>query len=256
MKVVILAGGLGSRLSEETDVRPKPLVEIGGRPILWHIMKYFSFYGFNEFIVALGYKGDAIKRYFLDYPLFANSLSVNLKDGSVIKLRKPEEDWVVHLIDTGLETETGSRVKRLEAWLREGAFMATYGDGVCDIDLSALLDFHRRSGCMGTVSAVHPPARFGELTFDEHRVKKFIEKPQTGEGWINGGFMVFEPAIFQYLERENSSLESNALEKLAGLNQLAAYKHAGFWQCMDTVRDKRHLESLWTAGTAPWKVWP
>ncbi len=255
MKTVILAGGLGTRLSEETEIKPKPLVEIGGRPILWHIMKQYSHYGFNEFFIALGYKGETIKRYFLDYYSLSSSMTIELASGKVKYHKQECEDWLVHLIDTGLATYTGGRVKRLADYLKDTTFMATYGDGVADINLSALIKFHRAHGRIATVTAVRPPARFGGLQFESDQVMAFLEKPQIGEGWINGGFLVFEPAIFDYLVDDESSLEVDALEKLAADGQLMAFRHEGFWQCMDTLRDKRLLESLWQKNEAPWKVW-
>ncbi|MBA2527496.1 MAG: glucose-1-phosphate cytidylyltransferase [Pyrinomonadaceae bacterium] len=254
MKVVILAGGLGTRLAEETEVRPKPMVEVGGRPILWHIMKRYAYYGFKEFFIALGYRGEIIKRYFLDYYSLNGSMTISLSSGKVQARDKKCDDWTVHLIDTGQATNTGGRVKRLEPWLRDGTFMLTYGDGLADIDLQRLLSFHRSRGCVATVTAVRPPARFGGLIFDGDLVADFTEKPQIGEGWINGGFMVLEPAIFKHLEGDTSSLEADALERLAADRQLAAYRHDLFWQCMDTLRDKRQLETLWQEGRAPWKV--
>jgi glucose-1-phosphate cytidylyltransferase len=255
MNVVILAGGLGSRLAEETEIRPKPMVEIGGRPILWHIMKHYAHYGFKDFFVALGYKGEEIKRYFLDYQNLSGSMTVDLAAGKISTHERDCEDWVVHLIDTGLGTLTGGRVKRLEPQLRESTFMVTYGDGVSNIDLQKLLDFHRSHGRIATVTAVRPPARFGGLVFDGNMVVKFTEKPQIGEGWINGGFLVLEPAVFNYLRDNESSLEADALERLAADGELAAYQHDGFWQCMDTLRDKNLLESLWQSRQPPWKVW-
>ncbi|MGH7718043.1 MAG: glucose-1-phosphate cytidylyltransferase [Gemmatimonadaceae bacterium] len=255
VKVVLLAGGVGSRLAEETEVKPKPMVEIGGRPILWHIMKHYAHHGFREFLVALGYRGEVIKRYFLDYFHLNGSLTIDLAAGQLRYGERECEDWLVHLVDTGLDTLTGGRVKRLEQWLRDGTFMVTYGDGVCDIDLTALLRFHRAHGRVATVTAVRPPARFGGLTFDGDYVHVFAEKPQIGEGWINGGFLVFEPTVFDYLTGDRTSLESDALERLAADRELVAYRHDSFWQCMDTLRDKRLLESLWHEGHAPWKVW-
>jgi glucose-1-phosphate cytidylyltransferase len=260
VKVVLLAGGLGTRLAEETEIKPKPMVEIGGRPILWHIMKHYAGHGCNEFYLALGYRGDVIKRFFLDYYNLSTSMTVTLSSGSV-EVRDdmhdsvPREDWVVHLCETGEHTLTGGRVKRLDPWLRDGTFMVTYGDGVSDVDVGALLRFHRSHGKLATVTAVRPPARFGGLEFDGDLVAAFTEKPQAGEGWINGGFLVLEPAVLDYLDGDLSSLESDALEKLAADRQLAAYRHDGFWQCMDTLRDKRLLESLWEGGRAPWKTW-
>jgi glucose-1-phosphate cytidylyltransferase len=255
MKVVILAGGLGTRLAEETEVKPKPMVEIGGSPILWHIMKHYSYYGFKEYFIALGYKGEIIKRFFLDYYSLNGSMTMDFSNGNVKMHKKECDKWIVHLMDTGQETYTGGRVKRLEPWLKDGSFMVTYGDGVGDINFEDLLRFHRSHGKIATVTAVRPPARFGGLIFNGDLVVKFTEKPQIGEGWINGGFLVFEPAIFKYLKDDKSSLEADAMEQLAADHQLAAYKHDRFWQCMDTLRDKRLLESLWQEGRAPWKVW-
>jgi glucose-1-phosphate cytidylyltransferase len=255
VKVVILAGGVGSRLSEETEVKPKPMVEIGGWPILWHIMKHYAHYGFKEFFIALGYKGEVIKRYFMDYYSLNGSMTINLSNGKMKSHKKECDDWIVNLMDTGQETYTGGRVKRLEPWLKDDTFMVTYGDGLSNIDLKNLLRFHRAQGRIATVSAVRPPARFGGLIFNGDLVVKFTEKPQIGEGWINGGFLVFEPAIFKYLEGDKSSLEANAMERLAADNQLVAYKHEYFWQCMDTLRDKNLLERLWQEKKAPWKVW-
>lgn len=255
MKVVILAGGLGTRLAEETVVRPKPMVEIGGRPILWHILKHYASYGHNDFFIALGYKGEMIKKYMLDYYNLSGNITIDMNNGKITTDSNDAENWIVNLIDTKPNTFTGGRVKRLEPWLKDGTFMVTYGDGVSNIDILALLDFHRAQGKMATISAVHPPARFGTLTFDGELVAEFSEKPQTGEGWINGGFMVFEPEIFEHLEGDESSLESALLEHLAGMGQLAAYRHFGFWQCMDTMRDVELLRSLWESGDPPWKVW-
>ena len=255
VKVVILAGGLGSRLAEETELKPKPMVEIGGRPILWHILKQYAHYGFKEFVIALGYKGESIKRYFLDYRSLSGNMTIDLARGKVEVHQNEAEDWLVHLIDTGQETNTGGRVGRLEPWLRGETFMLTYGDGVCNVDLGDLLRFHQAQGRIATVTAVRPPARFGGLIFDGDLIAIFTEKPQIGEGWINGGFMVLEPQIFEYLHSDRSSLEADALERLAAERQLAAYRHDRFWQCMDTLRDKRLLEGLWQAGHAPWKMW-
>lgn len=255
MKVVILAGGFGTRLQEETTIKPKPMVEIGGRPIIWHIMKHYAHYGFKEFFIALGYKGEVIKRYFLDYYLLNGSMTISLSNGDVRMHNKECEDWIVHLMDTGLQTLTGGRVKRLEPWLKDETFMVTYGDGVSDIDLHNLLRFHRSHGRLATVTAVRPPARFGGLIFDGDLVAEFTEKPQIGEGWINGGFLVFEPGVFKYLEGDNTSLEADALERLAADGQLAAYRHDRFWQCMDHLRDACLLQSLWESGNPPWKVW-
>jgi glucose-1-phosphate cytidylyltransferase len=255
MKVVILAGGYGTRLAEQTHVRPKPMVEIGGRPILWHILKHYGHHGMNEFYVALGYKGDVIKRFFLEYYPLSSDLTIDLGTGNVDLGNKRAEAWRVHLVDTGLETNTGGRLLRLREQLEDGTFMLTYGDAVSTVDLGALLRFHREHGLVATVTAVRPPARFGGLEFDEHRVARFTEKPQIGEGWINGGFAVFEPAIFDYLPGPNPSLEAQTLEKLAADGQLAAYRHDEFWQCMDTQRDLQMLESMWQRREASWKIW-
>jgi len=256
MKVVILAGGLGTRLAEETEVRPKPMVEIGGRPILWHIMKHYARHSFTEFYLALGYKGEQIKRFFLDYHVMSTNLTVSLRDGaSSIHDDSQSDDWTVHLIDTGIDTQTGGRVKRLGRLLGESTFMMTYGDGVADVDLSRLLEFHRNHGRLATLTAVRPPARFGALSFDGPVVTAFQEKPQLGEGWINGGFMVLEPAVLDYIEGDASNFEADVLCRLAADRQLVAYKHERFWQCMDTMRDLRLLRKLWDAGGAPWKSW-
>jgi glucose-1-phosphate cytidylyltransferase len=255
MKTVILAGGLGSRLAEETEVKPKPMVEIGGRPLLWHIMQHYAHYGAQEFLIALGYKSEIIKRFFLDYQLLSRSLTIDLSNGKIDMHGSGREDWKVHLIDTGTETNTGGRLKRLESWLKSETFMLTYGDGVADVNITELLTFHRRHGRIATVTAVRPPARFGGLSFDGDLIGEFTEKPQIGEGWINGGFMVLEPEVFKYLSGDGDSLEIHVLERLAQDRQLAAYRHDQFWQCMDTLRDKRLLESLWQQNRAPWKVW-
>jgi glucose-1-phosphate cytidylyltransferase len=256
MKVVILAGGLGTRLSEETEIKPKPMVEIGGQPILWHIMKHYAHFGFKEFCIAVGYRGEIIKRFFMDYHSLNGNISIDLQSGQVDMHESECEDWLVHLQNTGQDTNTGGRVKRLESQLSDGTFMITYGDGVCDVNLRDLLQFHQAHARIATITAVRPPARFGGLIFDgDSIVVEFTEKPQIGEGWINGGFIVCQPEIFRYLKDDDSSLEADALEQLASERQLAAYQHDGFWQCMDTLRDKRLLENLWQSGIAPWKVW-
>jgi glucose-1-phosphate cytidylyltransferase len=256
MKVAILAGGLGTRLAEETEVRPKPMVEIGGYPILWHIMKIYAAQGFKDFYLALGYKGEIIKRYFLDYSTLSGNMTVNLSSGKTeISKNEQFEDWTVNLIDTGQSSMTGGRIKRLEPFLKGETFMVTYGDGVADVDLKKLLEFHRSHGKMATVTAVHPPARYGELLIKPDSTTEFSEKPQTHKGWINGGFLIFEPQVLEYLSGDESVLELEALERLANEGELKAYKHNGFWQCMDTLRDKRQLEEGWQTGDAPWKVW-
>jgi glucose-1-phosphate cytidylyltransferase len=255
VKTVILAGGLGTRLAEETESTPKPMVDIGGSPILWHIMKIYATYGFNEFLIALGYRPEIIKNYFLNYFYLRNDFTIDVGRGAVDVHEGQREDWQVHLIDTGLETQTGGRLKRLESQLREGTFMLTYGDGVCDVDIQALVDCHRSHGKLATVTAVRPPARFGGLNFNGELVAEFTEKPQIGEGWINGGFFVLEPEIFDYIEDDATIWEREPLERLADDGQLVAFRHEGFWQCMDTLRDVRLLETLWQSGDVPWKVW-
>jgi glucose-1-phosphate cytidylyltransferase len=255
MKVVILAGGLGSRLAEETEVRPKPMVEIGDRPILWHIMKHYAASGFAEFVVALGYKGEDIKRFFVDYQSLAGDLTVRLGTGGVERQAVDRDDWTVHLVDTGAETGTGGRVAKLASWLGSEPFMLTYGDGVSNVDLGALLAFHRECGKLATVTAVRPPARFGGLAFGPDRTVTFTEKPQVGEGWINGGFMVIEPAVLDRIRGDATSFEADVLEELSAEGQLVGFAHEGFWQPMDTLRDVRYLRSLWATGTAPWVTW-
>lgn len=255
MKVVILAGGLGTRLQEETAVKPKPMVEIGSRPILWHIMHLYAAQGYKEFIVALGYKGEMIKQYFLNYYHISNSFTACLATGDVRVHPGEREDWTVHLVDTGLHTETGGRIKRLAPWIGNEAFMMTYGDGVANISIPELLAFHRKHGKLATVTAVRPPARFGGLDFDGDRVLTFVEKPQIGEGWINGGFFILEPGVFDYIAGDEIVFEHEPLERLAQGQQLVAYRHHDFWQCMDSLRDVRLLESLWQSGNAPWKLW-
>lgn len=254
MKVAILAGGLGTRFAEETETKAKPMIEVGGRPILWHIMKLYAHHGFNDFVIALGYKGDSIKRYMLDYAALQCNLTVHTR-GGVVRHGAAPEDWSVELIDTGLTTNTGGRIKRLAPYLGDGTFMLTWGDGVSDVDLQRLVAFHRSHGKLATVTAVRPPARFGHLVFDGEQVTDFNEKPQTAEGWINGAFFVLEPGVFDYIEGDDTQFEKAPMERLARDGQLMAYRHEGFWQCMDTVRDKKLLEKLWDGGTPPWRVW-
>jgi glucose-1-phosphate cytidylyltransferase len=255
MKVAILAGGQGTRISEETETRPKPMVEIGGTPILWHIMQHYGCHGFSEFFIALGYRGDVIKRFFLDHHTLSGDLTVDIATGRATVMTPAVLDWKVHLVETGETTLTGGRIKRLEPLLGEKTFMVTYGDGVSNVPLADLITFHRRQGKLATVTAVRPPARFGGIVFDGDLVREFSEKSQTHEGWINGGFMVFEPGIFRYLSKDSDVLEVDLLERLAQDRQLSAFRHEGFWQCMDTMRDKRFLEELWRSGRAPWKTW-
>ena len=255
MRVVILAGGMGTRLQEETTTRPKPMVEIGGKPILWHIMKHYAHFGCNDFYLALGYMGDFIKNYFLDRYNLAGNLSIDFTKGSVKRTEVEADRWSVNLIDTGVQTMTGGRLLRMRRWLCDGTFMLTYGDGVSNVDVTKLLAFHRRRGKIATVTAVRPPARFGGLTIEDGIVNCFTEKSVKGEGWINGGFLVFEPAIFDYLSNDTESLEMDALNRVAADGQLAAFEHDGFWQCMDTLRDKHYLEHLWQSGNPPWNTW-
>lgn len=255
MKVVILAGGMGTRLAEETESRPKPMVEIGGYPIIWHIMKHYAHYGFNDFMVALGYKGEMIKRYFLDYTMLSGNLTVSLADGRVDRHAGEQERWTVDLIDTGRDTNTGGRLARLASSLGSETFMLTYGDGVANIDLHNLLAFHRSHGKAVTLSAVRPPSRFGGLEFHAGESVRFSEKPQMGEGWINGGFMVVEPQVIDMVEGDETSFETDVLEGLSAQGELMGYAHPDFWQCMDTLRDLRYLRSLWDSGKAPWITW-
>ena len=257
MKVVILAGGIGSRLSEETTVRPKPMVEIGGKPILWHIMNIFAAHGFDEFVIALGYRGEFIKDYFINFYSLNNDITVDLASGATtVHPGREQPRWKVHLVDTGASTQTGGRVKRLRDWLGDDqTFLMTYGDGVADVDLRALVGFHRAHQKLATVTTVRPPARFGGIQFEGDRVSEFTEKPQTGEGWINGGFFVLDRRVLDYIDGDATLWEREPLEHLAADGQLMAFRHDGFWQPMDTLRERRLLEDLWTTGTAPWKVW-
>jgi glucose-1-phosphate cytidylyltransferase len=252
VKTIILAGGRGTRLAEETDIKPKPMVHVGGRPILWHIMRRYAHFGFKEFIVALGYRGEVIKEYFLDLHRMSNDVSIHLGAGRVDVHDGPCLDWMVHLVDTGLESQTGGRLRRLKRWVDDGTFMMTYGDGLADVDIARLVAFHRGHGRLATITAVRPPARFGGLVFAGDLVTEFTEKPQIGEGWINGGFFVLEPAVLDYVESDETPFERAPLERLARERQLVAYRHEGFWQCMDTLRDVRTLNALWDEGRAPW----
>jgi glucose-1-phosphate cytidylyltransferase len=258
MKVAILAGGLGSRISEETEIKPKPMVEIGGRPILWHIMKHYGVYGYRDFVIALGYKGEYIKRYMLEYASLHSDLTVGLRNGDVMRNGNgnggPPDDWTVELINTGQDTATGGRIKRLARCIGNETFMLTWGDGVSNIDLDKLLAFHRAHGKLATLTAVRPPARFGHLDLEGDQITEFSEKPQIGEGWINGAFFVLEPEVFDYVDGDATQWEREPLERLAADGQLMAYRHDSFWQCMDTIRDKKLLEELWQNG-APWRTW-
>ena len=253
MKTVILAGGFGTRLSEYTNLIPKPMVEIGGKPMLWHIMKCYSRYGYNDFIIALGYKGDVIKDYFLNYYALNNDFEVNLANGEIKYLREKKTDWKITLLDTGHESMTGGRLKRLEKHIGDSSFMLTYGDAVSNINISKLVNFHRTNKKIGTVSSVRPNARFGELTINsENIVEIFQEKPQLTQGWINGGFFVFEPEFFKYIKNDKTILEQEPLVNLSKDKELVSFKHSGFWQSMDTVRDLKILNNLWDKGDIPW----
>jgi glucose-1-phosphate cytidylyltransferase len=255
MKVGILAGGLGSRLAEETEIKPKPMVEVGGRPILWHLMKYYEHFGHNEFVVALGYKGEYIKRWYADYAQLGGNLRIDVGDAEINPLSDDERPtWTVDLIETGADTATGGRIKRLQPFLGEGTCMVTWGDGLSTVDLDDLLEFHKSHGKLATLTAARPPARFGHLEFDGDQIVEFTEKPQTGEGWINGAFFVFEPAVFDYIDGDDTQFEKEPLERLAAEGELMAYRHYDFWQCMDTIRDKKLLEELWET-KPPWRVW-
>jgi len=252
MKTLILAGGHGTRLGEETAVRPKPMVEIGGKPIIWHIMNIYAAYGFNEFVVALGYKAEMIKQYFLNYHFMQASMTVHLASGRVDVRNGNAEDWLIHLVDTGVHTQTGTRIKQICRWVGPETFMLTYGDGVADIDIRRLLAFHKSHGRLATVTAVRPTARFGDLEMDGDLVIRFSEKSQLAEGWINGGFFVLEPGIVDYIEDGDVTFERGPMEDLAKDAQLVAFRHSGFWQCMDTLRDVKFLNSLWDTGNASW----
>ena len=255
LKVAILAGGVGSRLAEETVIKPKPMVEIGGRPILWHIMMHYSHYGFWNFVIALGYKGEVIKRYMADYCSLNSNLTIHLRTGEVSVNGGYKPDWKIELIDTGIETLTGGRIKRLAPYLGDKTFMLTWGDGVSNVNLHELLAFHKAHGKLATVTAVRPPARFGHIELDGDRIVEFTEKSQIKEGWINGAYFVLEPGVFDYIDGDDVQWERAPMERLARDGQLMAYRHNNFWQCMDTLRDKHLLEELWRKGNAPWKIW-
>ena len=256
MKTVILAGGFGTRISEESAIRPKPMVEIGGRPILWHIMNIFSYHGVNEFIIALGYKGEVIKEYFLNFYAINNDISIDMETGKTTIHDGKQPPWTVHLVDTGMYTQTGGRLKRLQNWLGEDEiFMFTYGDGVADINLKALLEFHKWHGKIATITTVRPPARFGRIAQNGDHITEFSEKPQTGEGWINGGFFVLHPKALEYIDGDDTNWERDSVERLAHDGQLMGFKHYSFWSCMDTLKEKNMLEELWNSGKAPWKIW-
>ena len=255
MKVGILAGGFGTRLSEETEIRPKPMVEIGSMPILWHIMMHYHYYGHQEFVIALGYKGEYIKRWFSDYVNFNGHLTVDSATATIRRYSNGLPDWRVNLVDTGLKTLTGGQIKRLIDWIGRETFMLTWGDGVSNVNLDELLAFHRSHGKLATMTAVRPPARYGHLEFDGDRVVAFTEKPQASEGWINGAFFVLEPEIAKYIDGDDVMFEHAPMQQLAAEGELMAYRHESFWQCMDTLREKHLLQTLWDGGSAPWKTW-
>jgi len=255
VKVALLAGGVGSRIVEETAVKPKPMVEIGGRPILWHIMKHYASYGYGDFVIATGYRGEVIKRWMVDFAHLTADITVRPRTGAVEAHGGVSEDWCVDVVDTGQHTQTGGRIKRLRPWLGESTFMLTWGDGLSDVDLDALLDFHRSHGRYATLTAVRPPARYGHIETKGDQIVRFSEKPQIGEGWINGAFFVLEPEVFDYVDGDDTVWEREPLERLAADGQLMAYRHPGFWQCMDTLREKHLLEELWSSGKPPWQRW-
>lgn len=256
MKVVILAGGFGTRISEESYLRPKPMIEVGGQPILWHIMKMYSHYGFHEFVICLGYKGYAIKEYFSDYFLHTSDVTFDLINNQMVVHNNYSEPWKVTLVDTGLHTMTGGRVKRIQPYIGNEPFMLTYGDGVSDINIRELVDFHKKHNKYATVTAIQPEARFGIVDLHEEQILAFREKSKDDTGWVNAGFMVLQPEFFEFINDDDSIvLEKEPLENLTKANQIMAYKHSGFWQCMDTQRDQKKLEELWLSETAPWKVW-
>ncbi|MCR5694992.1 MAG: glucose-1-phosphate cytidylyltransferase [Clostridia bacterium] len=255
MKVVILAGGFGTRISEESHLKPKPMIEIGGEPILWHIMKHYSHYGFNDFVICLGYKSFVVKDYFANYYLHTSDVTFDIKNNTVKYMKSENEPWKVTLAETGLNTMTGGRILRVKDYIGDETFMMTYGDGVCDVDLSELLKFHRSHGKIATLTAVPAVQRFGVLGIDGNQVNQFREKRDDDSSTINGGFMVLEPEVFKYLKDDSTVFEREPLETLSREGQLMAYRHYGYWQCMDTQRDKKNLEELWDSGKAPWKTW-
>ncbi|QUX90633.1 glucose-1-phosphate cytidylyltransferase [Marinomonas sp. A3A] len=255
MKVLILAGGYGTRLSEETDIRPKPMVEIGGKPIIWHIMKMYSHYGFNDFVILLGYKGYSIKEYFANYYLHQSDVTFDMSNGGMEIHNNSSEPWKVTLLDTGLDSMTGGRIKRAVDFIGDETFLLTYGDGVSDVNIKNLVEFHKINKAKLTLTAIQPAGRFGALDIDGNKVEKFIEKPEGDGSWINGGFMVCEPEVLDFIESDQTVLEQEPLRKLAEIGELAAFKHDGFWSCMDTLRDKVALNNLWDNNKAPWKKW-
>lgn len=255
MKVLLLAGGYGTRLSEETDIKPKPMIEIGGKPILWHIMKMYSHYGYNEFVILLGYKGYYIKEYFSNYYLHLSDVTFDMSDGKIEVHNNSSEPWQVTLLDTGLNTMTGGRVKRAKEYIKNEPFMLTYGDGVCDVNIKELVEFHKKNKTKATMTAIQPAGRFGALDINSNKVIDFVEKPAGDGNWINAGFMICEPEVLDLIESDDSIFEQYPLQTLAQDGQLSAFKHSGFWQCMDTLRDKTGLNKLWDENQAPWKIW-
>jgi len=255
MKAVILAGGYGTRISEETHLKPKPLIEVGGMPILWHIMKNYSFYNINDFVICCGYKGYLIKEYFANYFLHMSDVTFDMKNNKMEVHRKFAEPWTVTLVDTGLETMTGGRLKRVQQFVDKDSFCLTYGDGLSDVNITELIDFHKNKGTVATVTAVQPPGRFGTLEIENDKISSFIEKPAGDGNWVNGGFFVLESKVFDYIENDLTILEREPLEKLSSEGQLSAFKHRGFWQPLDTLRDKNYLDDLWNSAKAPWKIW-
>jgi glucose-1-phosphate cytidylyltransferase len=253
MKVVILSGGLGTRISEESHLKPKPMIEIGGKPILWHIMNIYAVHGVNEFIIAAGYKAEVIKAYFLNFYAINNDISIDLNSGKTVVHDGKQPNWKIHIVDTGVYTQTGGRIKRLQKWLEDSdTFMVTYGDGLSDVNITALLDFHKSHGKLVTMTTVLPPSRFGRISFSDCEICHFEEKPNADEGWINGGFLVFNRGVLDYIEGDETILERQPLQQLARDGQLIGYRHRGFWSCMDTLKEKNILEELWTSGNPPW----
>jgi len=255
MKVLILAGGYGTRLAEETDIRPKPMIEIGGKPILWHIMKIYSYYGFNDFVILLGYKGYYIKEYFANYYMHQSDLTFDMRNGKMEIHNNTSEPWKVTLIDTGIESMTGGRIKRAKEYIKNETFMLTYGDGISDVNIKQLVQFHKENKTKVTMTAIKPAGRFGALNLNSNLVEKFIEKPDGDGNWINGGFMICEPEVLDFIESDDTVFEQYPLQELARRGELSAFKHNGFWQCMDTLRDKIYLNNLWDKKEAPWKIW-
>jgi glucose-1-phosphate cytidylyltransferase len=256
MIAVILAGGFGTRLSEETNLRPKPMVEIGGKPILWHIMNIYAAHGVNEFIIAAGYKAEVIKEYFLNFYAINNDITIDLSTGNTVIHSGNQPNWKIHIVDTGLSTQTGGRLRRLRKWVeKEETFMFTYGDGVADINIRELLAFHKSHGKLASVTTVRSPARFGRIAFTGDHVTEFYEKPQAAEGWINGGYFILDPKVIDHIESDETIWERDPVERLARGGQMMGYRHYGFWSCMDTLKEKNYLEELWNSGRAPWKIW-